>query len=352
MPDQTTTEAIIHAADVGDNEVLLDPFKLWCHQKGLKDELVAALIDEGFDSRKTLGLMRSEDVDDMVIPQRGQIRLLQAAIAEAKNNDSVPSTTPPVTTPTTDTIPPATPADPGLSIDTILRNLPQATADLTPRQDVTFTRPEFDPSYHLIAGKSSGAEKPLDIVDFVGISCKIENDVEHVVSDSGDGNSLVLKSSSKKPKLESLTIWQWALGAIRINDELVRLGRLPTDESKRQYWGYCCKILELNARFEWISILNYDKEYRGHQARFKFPWGTEIPHLSSVQLKDKKPQFQNKSNLKGKQSTQSQNNSKFICRDFNKDRCTHSPCRFVHKCSVEGCDKAHPASKHDQSKNV
>ena len=103
-----------------------------------------------------------------------------------------------------------------------------------------------------------------------------------------ENNSIVLKTNRKEPKYENLTVWQWALGAIRIQDELCRLGKLPSENDKRRYWGYTCKILEYNARFEWQSVLEFDHEYRKNQARFNFPWGTEIPHLSSVQLKDKR----------------------------------------------------------------
>ena len=75
----------------------------------------------------------------------------------------------------------------------------------------------------------------------------------------------------------------------------------------------------------------------GHQARFNFAWGTEIPHLSSVQLRDKKLSFQNNAN-KNKKSTQSGNGA-------NKKG--SQPRIYKHICSVDGCGKNHPAFKHD-----
>ena len=336
--------------DPADEEIAMDPFKLWCSKHGLKDTLVAALIDDGFDTVNTLALMQQEDVTALNIPQKGQVRLLQAAIKSAKSDNepehSEPQQTllPPRTQPTLPT---------GLSIDALFNQLPNSVHEqLAPAKEVTFSRPEFDPAYHLMAGKTSaGHGKALEIVDFIGISAKIDYESEQIVSEIGEGSSLILKTGGKRPKFDSITIWQWALGAIRIQDELVRLGKLPNDESKRQYLGYCCKVLELNSRFEWISILQFDREYRGQQARFNFPWGTEVPHLSSVQLRDKKPVFQGTNGKKGRQFPQSQKSKVNICRDYNKDKCTYQNCKFLHQCSVDGCDAKHPAVKHDNSKN-
>ena len=348
------------AADSEDGEILMDAFKLWCHNHGLKDELVANLIDDGFEDVQTLGLMTEEDISDMNIAQKGQLRLLQRAVKLAaqpvqsteaeplprkENSSSENGTQQPSLLPN------------GLSIDSLFNQLPATAYEQTVQKEPTFTRPEFDPAYHLVAGKSStGNTKALEIVDFIGMSGKIDSEVEQIVSEIGEGNSLVLKTGGRKLKYEAITIWQWALGAIRIQDELVRLGKLPTEENKRQYLGYCCKLLELNSRFEWSSILLYDKEYRSQQARFNFPWGTEVTHLSSVQLRDKKPVFQNKK-FGGKSSNQSQsssyNNKKSdICRDFNKEKCTHNPCMYLHQCSVDGCNKKHPATKHESSKDL
>ena len=124
----------------------------------------------------------------------------------------------------------------------------------------------------------------------------------------------------------------------------------------RCYWGYICKILELNSRFEWQSVLEFDCEYRKNQARFDFQWGTEIPHLSSVQLRDKRANSQNFSSKKGRQFSQPNSNgnsnkkganNNYTCRDFNRDKCTRAQCKYLHACSVTDCGKSHPASKHD-----
>ena len=352
MPGQADASII---ADPEDSEILMNTFTVWCQQQGLKDDLVAKLVDEGFDDVKTVSLMKDEDVQALNIPQKGQLRLLQAAINVAVQEQK-PDETPTQNNDSAAERPaqPRTVLPTGLSIDELFNQIPSSIHDNAALlKEPTFSRPEFDPAYHLVTGKSSsGINKPLDILDFIGISAKIEPEVERIVSDMGEGNSLILKTGGKKIKYESVTVWQWALGATRIFDELVRLGRLPSENSKRQYLGYLCKILELNSRFEWSSILQFDKEYRGQQACFNFPWGTEVPHLSSVQLKDKKPQFaSNNNNKKGKFANQSHKGQSLVCRDFNRERCTRAQCKFLHQCSVDGCDKKHPATKHDDAKN-
>ena len=69
---------------VGDEEIEIDGFKVWCTKQGLKNETVAALYDQGFDSTRALALMLGEDVTDLRLPQKAQVRLLQAAIVTAK----------------------------------------------------------------------------------------------------------------------------------------------------------------------------------------------------------------------------------------------------------------------------
>ena len=336
----------------------MSAFKMWCADHSLKDETVAVLLEQGFDSVKTLTVIENQDVLDLNIPHKAQLRLLQAAIKEAKNFGQVEQPPQTVTAQTVTNPPASAPlamggTGLGLTIDSLLGQLPQ-NSNSTEQSGGQF-RPEYDPTFHLIAGKSSGNTKALEVLDFVGLSVKCDLEEEQVVSEIGENNSLILKTSQKKPKYENLTIWQWSLGAIRIQDELVRIGKLTTETHKRQYWGYMCKILELNTRFEWQSILEYDREYRRNQARFNFPWGTEIPHLSSVQLKDKKL-----GNFNGPKKTKfaysnnqsNGNNAKkqtqpYSCRDFNRDKCSRASCKFKHVCSVQDCGKPHPAFKHE-----
>ena len=69
---------------LGDEEIHMDKFKLWCLDKELKVDVIAQLMDQGFDSVLSLSLMIQDDVDELAIAQRAQIRLLQAAIKQAK----------------------------------------------------------------------------------------------------------------------------------------------------------------------------------------------------------------------------------------------------------------------------
>ena len=230
----------------GDEEISMNSFKVWCSDQELKAATIASLIDQGFDSIKAVSVLQEEDLGDINIPNKAQVRLLQAAVNTAKSQvrgGTGLTTTPPVEPPSAPepAVTPAQPSNPGpanvgLTIDNLLSNLATAESQPRPCTGAQF-RPELDPTFHLMAEKSSGNSKPLEIIDFVGLSVKFEHDDEQIISELNDNNSIILKTNTKKPKYENLTIWQWALGAIRIQDELIRLGKLGSDIEKRQYWG-------------------------------------------------------------------------------------------------------------------
>ena len=129
--------------------------------------------------------------------------------------------------------------------------------------------------------------------------------------------------------------------------------------------SYQCKILQLNACYDWRSILFYDRDYRIFQSQYGFGWITEIPHLFTTTLVEKDKNFSKplapKQNPRQHTSQNNFNSNKNYkksdqktCRDFNRGLCTHNPCIYVHTCSIPGCDKAHPASQHShaESKNL
>ena len=73
------------------------------------------------------------------------------------------------------------------------------------------------------------------------------------------------------------------MASIRIHDKLQQTGLLPGD-LQRQYMPYVCKILQLNARYDWQSILAYDKNYRTLHTPYDFPWSSEVPHIMTTVL--------------------------------------------------------------------
>ena len=119
----------------------------------------------------------------------------------------------------------------------------------------------------------------FDIVEFVGRDT-IE---EEVVAGTVDGKQIVVKSGSK-PKLESVTLSQWSIANLAtIMYTLMGEGRL-VGQGVVDYLSYTTKIYQLTQRYENASVYFYDREYRKLQAAHNFRWGTDIPHLHTMQL--------------------------------------------------------------------
>ena len=221
----------------------------------------------------------------------------------------------------------------------------------------TEPRREADPTIFLAPRQSAMNQgKCFDILDYISY-CNFEESEQEMER----GSRLVFKAAPKKPKLESVSIWQWSCSSIRIQDELMKCGSL-NELNVRNYMAYMCKILELNARFDWISILHYDREYRMYQSMYGFPWGTDIPHLTTCFLKEKDSRFNSnvnqnqnlpKSNFKRvERSKPKRNGEGYNCRDFNyKGKCSFNPCMYKHICDVPGCGQNHPAISHSNTKN-
>ena len=71
----------------GDEEISMNSFKVWCSDQELKAATIASLIDQGFDSIKAVSVLQEEDLGDINIPNKAQVRLLQAAVSTAKSQD-------------------------------------------------------------------------------------------------------------------------------------------------------------------------------------------------------------------------------------------------------------------------
>lgn len=44
------------------------------------------------------------------------------------------------------------------------------------------------------------------------------------------------------------------------------------------------KIMELATRFQWVSVLKYDGEFRLMEATYNYPWSFDFNHLHTVLL--------------------------------------------------------------------
>ena len=347
------------------------PFEDWCLEHDLTDDSITKLKSEGFTTVNLLAMAEPEDVCEMKIKPKAQHRAVLSLVAMAKSgNIGTPRTMQP------DTVQQDSPSDQtshitsgmnnvhidpitnGSSIlDTLLKGMPDSSniPQHTGSASSIPHRPDMDPTIFLLPRHQSMLQgKCLDVIDF--ISQNVIDDHEHVLSEEG-GNKIVIKSSSKKLKLESVNIWQWSVAAIRIMDHLMKSGELVGD-NVRCYMAYLCKILELNSRFDWLSILFYDREYRIYQSQYGFIWGTDIPHLTTCFLKEKDFRFNGNQNQSQKpafkkfEKQKQKQKSEQKCRDYNyKGNCTFVSCKYTHSCDVTGCTEKHPAINHVNPKN-
>ena len=344
-------------------------FTKLCKENDLTDDTVQQLVSEGFNSIKLLSMAEKEDISEMNLKPKAQFRavlsLVNMAKQYSKSNtmENIPAgveTNQPSENCTSSAPTTGGPFAGEAMLDALLKSLPdntsnqqcQPTAAGLHTSSTTQTRLDLDPTIYLTPRTSSMMQgKHFEIVEF--ISHAIFDEAEHVVSEIEGGSKLVIKAAPKRVKLESINVWQWAVAAIRIQDQLTKLGLL-NEYNVRNYMAYMIKILELNSRFDWISVLMYDREYRLYQSQYGFAWGTDIPHLTTCFLKEKDIKFQGGGQFNKEKSKRfvgkPQNNKKSEnqnCREFNyKGSCNYNPCKYVHTCDVPGCGQAHPAINH------
>ena len=111
------------------------------------------------------------------------------------------------------------------------------------------------------------------------------------------------------------------------------------------YLAYTAKVGDLANRYSWISVMLYDNEYRGLQAAYNFRWGSDIPHLTTVCLKERQPSP--KQSVKSPPGNKPLSKGKEICRQFNRGSCSFgSKCIFSHVCFI--CKGQHPVGDHDK----
>jgi hypothetical protein len=216
-----------------------------------------------------------------------------------------------------------------------------------------YMRPEM---YLRTSRAGEANSKHLDIVDYVS---RYSFRTEEEVIASGAGTKIVVKAGPSKPKLDTVSPTQWIASNARIMAELLSTGNL-TLACVSQYLAYTCKVGDLAERYDWKSVLLFDREYRMIQAAHHIPWGTDIPHLVTTSLKEKSPPplsadkyirqpaktWQPRGNNQG--SYRAPGNQREICKLFNRGRCPYANCKFDHVCSVPGCGKDHCEVEHQK----
>ena len=181
----------------------------------------------------------------------------------------------------------------------------------------------------------------LDITDFVPSFISETN--EEVLS-SSQSSELIVKSVSRKPKLESVSPLQWTAANSRILARLLLEGKI-CQSNIAHYLSYTVKVSTLALRYTWHSVLFYDREYRRLQASYSFPWGSDVQHLMSIHLV---PRLEGQKHVRADFVRSTQKRDSVIrqkCKLFNHSTCVYGQnCKFLHVCNI--CNGSHSQSEH------
>ena len=196
------------------------------------------------------------------------------------------------------------------------------------------------------------------ISGFLSIILRLRTNVEEEVVLGGHGDQqVIVKSGSKKPRLENLTLSQWSLANLAILYCLVNDHKLQ-GSSLMDYLSYTTKIYQLVQRYSLVSVLLIDREYRKLQTMIKFRLGTDVQHLSNIHLQSRdKPVVQGNQSKKvlppNRPSKNGRNRSETaVCRNYNSQKgCTFTDCKFRHVCILPGCNQSHSALNHITENN-
>ena len=195
-------------------------------------------------------------------------------------------------------------------------------------------------------------ERPYDIVDYINLVPPLTED--RVINDkNGNGTQLVMRTEARKPRLENVSVEEWCLANVRIMNLIVTNAGFNPSLIK-DYMSYTIKTCELFKKYQTVSVLQYDREYRYMQSVYRFRWGSDMPHLFNVHLVRKShPGSENYRPLNVPGSARGSkglfpSNDMEVCRLFNnRSGCRFgSQCKFVHRCIVPGCSKGQPRYTH------
>ena len=171
-----------------------------------------------------------------------------------------------------------------------------------------------------------------------------------------DGVMVAEHQTAKDKALERVSWQQWLEANMLIMSQLIASGT-----SSRDYMSYTVMVSQLAQKYEWVSVLRFDREYRKKQANTGRPWGADMPMLRDVILVPK-DLFTKQSQVKGldqasngpKSNSKQRSGSKGkgqgknykkaqkpefsdemkICWKYNNGTCTFGEkCRFSHFCS-------------------
>lgn len=302
-------------------------FEKAAEELGFTTKTVKILLDNGFESIDDLSLLADcGDLDSLGLSLAQKLKLKKYVQGSTQEN-------------TTST-----------KLDEVLKGIHvdvQGQADKgTSSSIAAHTAPTessiADPLVYL--RDHSGGCKHRDIADYVYLVSPVAED--HVISEEG-GVQVLFRTAPRKPRLQNISIEEWALANTRIMDAMYSNNEL-IGPALRDYLAYTAKVCELFRLYDRVTVLQYDREYRYMQAQFQFRWATDAPHLHTVHLRPKTKTPSGPSTSSGVSRSAQQRRDQ-VCRLFNhsRDGCTYGEsCKFRHVCSEPGCNQAHPRRDH------
>ena len=353
-------------------------FEQWCIDNEIRETTVELLVKAELDSIKALRLLETDVIKDgktLKGISTGQSLLLNSACTELRNA-SRPD--PPVQTDTKTVDTHAKPATDTEQVDSeALKNMGLSYADIaelvkstilnkpstenaTAAGDTPQTAPltdgkvfNFDP---FDIDKSEPANF-YDIRDYV--SAKPEEKMLSKDRQSFEVGDIKISLPDSKIKLDAIGPLQYMEASLRILRAMALKDNLSRPDMLR-YVAYLIKIANFGQKFQWKSVLNYDREYRKSQAEMGFPWGADNSYMMQQHLtaKNTDTSLSNKAATKSNTaSTHAQTRydpetGKPICGRFNtQNGCSYGEkCSFVHKCKA--CFKHHSYVNHSDAQSA
>ena len=292
---------------------------------GFTDKSVAILRENDFSSVGSLKLLAQDSsaLSELGFTIQQRLLMKQYLAVNAKIAASEETTPIPVVDLTT--------AGPGAPLQGFLQAAQQATHVTTGAQH---TGTINDPQVYLMKGGCSSKSKYRDIVDFVNLVPPL---VEEKVIYGENGVEMLLRSGSRRPQLENISVEEWCLANTRIMHEMLEEGELNMNSIK-DYMAYTVKVCDLFKRFDKVSVIAYDREYRYLQSVYEFRWATDAPHLHTTRLRAKAYSYTGAQKSAGRKFA-----GKEVCRLYNSaGGCTYGDnCKYAHKCNEPGCSKIH-----------
>ena len=126
-------------------------------------------------------------------------------------------------------------------------------------------------------------KKAVHITSFLSESAKKrlrnkKKDNIVLARDEGQGiDRLVLQHDDSHP-YAGIMVSEWAAANCRVMNKLLATGDLHR-ENVEYYLAYTATVMDFASLYEWSSVLDFDCQYREHQAEHNFQWGYINPLL-------------------------------------------------------------------------